>query len=105
MVFLLQIEPEIIAYIGIFIIAVCVWVCQSCRNKDKKTEQISYATRTPSSRLDRKKYHPASATQAIQLVMCPECGATIHAEETVCPHCGSSRPICSVCHHSIEYGE
>jgi hypothetical protein len=104
-VFLLQLESEIFVYIGIFIIVVCIWACQSCRDKNKKTDPTSLETRTPSSRQDRKKYQGASTTQTIQLMMCPECEATIHAEETVCPHCGSSRPICSVCHHTIEYGE
>ncbi len=105
MVFLLQLEWDLLVPLGIFIVAVCIWACKSCLDSDKKTDRISYATSTPSSRTDRKKYQSASATQTIQLVMCPECEATIQAEETACPHCGSSRPICSVCHHTIEYGE
>jgi len=104
-VYLLQFEWDIFVYIGILIVVVSIWACKSCLDKNQKTDRISYATRTPSSRSDRKKYQSASATQTIQLVICPKCEATIHAEETVCPHCGSSRPICSVCHHTIEYGE
>ncbi|MFX1299569.1 MAG: zinc ribbon domain-containing protein [Promethearchaeota archaeon] len=65
----------------------------------------SSSPHTSSTPQDRKKPRSASVPQVVQLTMCSECEATIHADETVCPHCGTPLPICSVCQHSIEYGE
>ena len=105
MVFLLQFDWEILISIGFIVFLVCLWACKKCWEEDRKTDRVSYTTRTSSSRSDHTKYQSASATQTIQLAMCPECEATIQADEVVCPHCGTPQPICSVCHQTIEYGE
>jgi len=104
-VFLLQFEWEILISIGFIVFLVCLWACKRCWEEDRKVDRLSYTTRTSSSRSDHKKYQSASVTQTIQLAMCPECEATIQADEVVCPHCGTPQPICSVCQHSIKHGE
>lgn len=107
MPFLLHIWLNFPIYLlfGSILLLVCSWACKYRSKKDQESDRTYFSTRTSATHPDRKKYRTASASQTIQLVMCPECEATIQADEAVCPHCGSSRPICTVCHQTIEYGE
>jgi Zn finger protein HypA/HybF involved in hydrogenase expression len=91
--------------IGSIFLLVCSWACKYKSKQGQKPERTYYTTRTSATHPSRKKYRTASVSKTIQLVRCPECEATIQANEVVCPHCGSSRPVCMVCHHTIEYGE
>lgn len=101
----MQLEWEFLIYFIIIGIGICIWACKNRSKQDLTDYQGSHSPRTSSISQDRKKARSVSASQVVQLTMCSECEATIHADETVCPHCGTPLPICSVCHHSIEFGE
>ena len=101
----MQSEWEFYIFIIVFVIGVCIWAIKNRSSQDLEDYQGSYSTRTTTTQQSRKKNQSASASKVIQLTMCSECEATIHADEVVCPHCGAPQPICSVCQLSIKYGE
>lgn len=101
----MQLEGEFYALIILLVGAICVWALKNRFPQDLTDYPGSSSSRTPSTSQDRKKSRSASASQVVQLTMCSECDATIHTNEAVCPHCGTPQPICSVCQHSIKYGE
>ena len=101
----LQLEWEFYGFIIALAIGLCVWALKNRSKQDLTDYQGSPSTRTINTQPRRKRDRSASAPQIVQLTMCTECEATIHADEAVCPHCGTPQPICSVCQHSIKHGE
>lgn len=101
----MQLEWEFYSCIIALVIGLCIWAFKNRSKQDLTDYQSSSSPRTSSTSQDRKKTQSASVSQVVQLTMCSECEATIHADVTVCPHCGTPLPICSVCQHSIEFGE
>lgn len=92
----------------IIFIGVCIGIARDCSRINRESRH----TRTPRRistgprrqvQLKQQAHRTQSQTQYadIQLVMCPECEATILAETTLCPHCGRAQPICMVCSGSI----
>ncbi|MDO8057039.1 MAG: hypothetical protein Q6361_09285 [Candidatus Hermodarchaeota archaeon] len=85
----------IIVIIWFFIIgAVIVLICVCAREVCKQSQEQNKSQPQPHQ-------YSTSSTRGIapeiQLVMCPNCEATILAQASVCPHCNQPRPICMIC--------
>ena len=86
------------------LLTIIIWLCiigavlglivacarEACKQSQERTkpQPTYYSQSTTSSR---------GIAPEIQLVMCPNCEATILAQASVCPHCNQPRPVCMVC--------
>jgi len=78
-----------------FIIGAVIMLIVACAREACKQSQEQMKPQTPP-----RHYSTTSSrgiAPEIQLVMCPNCEATILAHTSVCPHCNNPRPVCMVC--------
>ena len=85
----------ILVIIWFFIIGAVIALIAACAREACKQAQEQTKPQ-PQYRRDSTTSSRGIAPE-IQLVMCPNCEATILAQTSVCPHCNQPRPVCMIC--------